>query len=376
MKNITIAAVVALVAFNYLTATASENPEQTSSERPHIIRSTPPPIKTKSGHSFEAIPPTLGSPSAASDKEKAKKIKDFRGLRSESSGKMEGGVATGGGDADEISFEDVAANILAWIESGNADTLIMPSNISLRDYKSKMIEVLANYQVNFTDENILVAGKEKTCRNFVDQLRNQIECNIDRFKKIKAEGADQVYKIVHHEFAGLIRAELNSGSDSDYSISKQISAFLEFQVVKRLPVKPSGKIILLTQVLNGVELTLLSQAPLISTWEVLKSMGPENDQHTSFMKTYGIFIDRAIALYDGGNSVVYIKFSYTTTGSRGMIRLDEKFYYIRLSAPISSPLSKIGWIDEGVLRAYYWNRGFVEIRFDQDGNPKLASSSL
>lgn len=179
-----------------------------------------------------------------------------------------GGQDAGGGDTSEIEFKDIASNLAGWIRSGNADVLAMPSGLKLESYKSAMLEVLANFNVTFTSAAIIVDGEEKTCRNFKSATENKIECNVERFAQAAKEGANKTYQIVHHEFAGLVRAEKNNGAQSDYSISNQISAFLRYEVVQRLPIKPVASPILSRSQLDNIEVAVLSTPPIFSVSQV------------------------------------------------------------------------------------------------------------
>ncbi len=161
-----------------------------------------------------------------------------------------GGVAGGGGGKLEPLFKEIASNIVDWIKSGNADLIegVLPEDVSLTDYKTEMLRVLQNYDVTFTDNKVMVGNFEKTCRSFVDERKmNRIICNNAQFGSDTPENADNIYRQVHHEFAGLAcrqkQGELfcleeNRNEISDYRISNKISAFLGVQTVIRLPIKP------------------------------------------------------------------------------------------------------------------------------------------
>jgi hypothetical protein len=164
--------------------------------------------------------------------------------------KASGGVAGGGGGEFEPVFKNIAENIASWIESGNADLIqsFLPSDISLAFYKANMLRVLKNYNVTFTDDKVMVGNYEKTCRSFVDNKNiNQIICNNSQFGIYTPQNAGNIYRQVHHEFAGLacrqskndlLCVEKNDNEISDYKISDKITAFLGNETVIRLPVKP------------------------------------------------------------------------------------------------------------------------------------------
>ncbi len=148
-----------------------------------------------------------------------------------------GGHDGNGGDSNEPNFKAVAANISEWIQSGNADSIQLPAGVSLSEYKGKMLDVLSGYQISFTADEVVVLGQPKTCKNWIDQNHErQIRCNLQRFAFEYQNDINEIYRLVHHEFAGLAGLESNSGQNSKYAISNQISAYLEDQVVKRLPV--------------------------------------------------------------------------------------------------------------------------------------------
>lgn len=154
----------------------------------------------------------------------------------------------GGGDASEARVNEIRSDILSWIEKGGAQGLTLPAAISLGEYEDKMKVYLQPKFVGVTfvekdsqtnDElSVMVAGKPKTCRGFFskkDQKPNII-CNIERFK---STSESQQYRLIHHEFAGLAYLEQNSGADSDYTISEQITDYLRKTEVLRLGVKPN-----------------------------------------------------------------------------------------------------------------------------------------
>jgi len=154
----------------------------------------------------------------------------------------------GGGGKKEPLFKTIASNIEGWIRSGNADAILtrLPNGISLSQYKSQMLDVLDNYRITFTDDKVLVNEHEKTCRGYVDDSGvNQILCNNIQFGSDTPENINELYRQVHHEFAGLacgkdhlksMCLEQNNADDSDYRISDFISGYLRKEVVMRLPV--------------------------------------------------------------------------------------------------------------------------------------------
>ncbi|MGE3610259.1 MAG: hypothetical protein AB7I27_11770 [Bacteriovoracaceae bacterium] len=148
-----------------------------------------------------------------------------------------GGESGGGGDATEVRVNEIRADILKWINDGGAKELKLPKHLSYGDYVSRMSEVLEAKKVviGFTDDEVNVGGVTKTCRGYIDEKQiSNILCNIARFQKTSE--SDQ-YKLIHHEYAGLVRVEENDGAASDYEISTQLTDFLTKQMTLKLAVK-------------------------------------------------------------------------------------------------------------------------------------------
>ncbi len=147
-----------------------------------------------------------------------------------------GSEGVGGGDANEIVFKDVAVNIKAWIVAGNSRGLKLPAGVSQQTYEGGMLAALTNYNITMTDKPVLVNGTEKTCKNNLELFgHGTILCNISRFESLRSRTND-MYRLVHHEFASLARLEKNIGAVSDYVISDQISSYLRYEAVLRLPI--------------------------------------------------------------------------------------------------------------------------------------------
>ena len=149
----------------------------------------------------------------------------------------------GGGDASEERVNEIRIDILNWIEKGGAKDLVLPRNVSYKEYTSNMSSILQAQKViiGFTDEKVILGDTEKTCKSYVldDTLEMHILCNISRFESTK--DSDQ-YRLIHHEYAGLARVERNEGAASDYNISAQITDFLSYETVFRLAVKKVKRI--------------------------------------------------------------------------------------------------------------------------------------
>lgn len=157
-----------------------------------------------------------------------------------------GGDSGGGGDASESRVDDIREDILTWVTAGGAKGLKLPAEMKYEDYVSKMSNILQpqNVVVTFIEKDdstneelqVSVDGQPKTCRGFYSKLDKtpHILCNIPRF----AATADaEQYKLVHHEFAGLVNVEKNDKAASDYSLSSQITEYLSVQSVLKLAVK-------------------------------------------------------------------------------------------------------------------------------------------
>jgi hypothetical protein len=143
----------------------------------------------------------------------------------------------GGGDDQESVFYDIATDIRSWIKQGGSNDLKMPYGISVQTYNETMLSLLAfgKTVVVFTDEEVKVDDKPKTCKNFLDSNKKpNILCNITRFKETSESGK---YRLVHHEFASLADIEAADGAASDYTLSNQITDYLEKTVVLKLAVK-------------------------------------------------------------------------------------------------------------------------------------------
>lgn len=127
--------------------------------------------------------------------------------------------------------------------------------------------VIVNFVVeddkNDDELKVSVDGRPETCRGFFTRASNQpnILCNIARFA---ATSASEQYKLIHHEFAGLVYLEKNEGAASDYFISNQLTDYLEEVTLLKLAIKKKA----VSSMING-EL----KNP---TWEKLPFMAYES----------------------------------------------------------------------------------------------------
>lgn len=160
-----------------------------------------------------------------------------------------GNEGGGGGDASEIRVNEIRNDLLKWVNEGGAKGLVFSGDVTLEMYVNEMKAILRPKFVTVVfvkddsseDETLRVSvqGKPKTCRGFYSKKDNKphIVCNIDRFSA--TTDTDQ-YRLIHHEFAGLVGLEENDGAASDYSISDQLTDFLIPTTVLRLSVKKNN----------------------------------------------------------------------------------------------------------------------------------------
>jgi|GEM_PF-5233508 hypothetical protein len=142
-----------------------------------------------------------------------------------------------GGDMCELRFDEIRTDLQKWLLKGGAENLKLPAGLTLEKYLFSMLDEIKKAKVSCTKKDLFVGIAEKTCKNFIDdEGTSRIVCNYERFL---ATIDTAQYTLVHHEFAGLAGFEINSGESSNYSISDQISAFLETKIVKQLVVKPA-----------------------------------------------------------------------------------------------------------------------------------------
>lgn len=140
-----------------------------------------------------------------------------------------------GGDACEKRIQEIRDDIASWISRGGSQDLKLPERLTLNDFNRGMLEQIDLAKITCNKQLLSVFNAEKTCVNTKDNKgRSYIQCHIQRFNNTSE--ADQ-YMLIHHEYAGLARFEVNQGTASNYEISKQVTGYLENQIVKRLTIK-------------------------------------------------------------------------------------------------------------------------------------------
>ena len=147
----------------------------------------------------------------------------------------------GGGDLCENRIKIIKDDLLDWISKGGPNNLKLPSGIVVGQYKNDMMNVLSTAAVECVGKGdrgypVEINGVPKVC--VFDSGRNNIICDYTKFTSTKE--SDQ-YVLIHHEYAGLANIEIPNASDSNYSVSNQISGYLVDQVIKKLAVKPRGQ---------------------------------------------------------------------------------------------------------------------------------------
>lgn len=159
-----------------------------------------------------------------------------------------GGASPGGGDRCEERFKSVTEDIQKWIHEGGAQSLdfrAIPFAVTADTYSQAMLQQIAGARVTCVGPGdsgypVQVNGSAKECLNFIDELGvSRILCDRAKFYSEMAnpENDTAQYRIVHHELASLAGLEIPNGDDSTYTLSKQITQFLEDQIVKRLAVR-------------------------------------------------------------------------------------------------------------------------------------------
>lgn len=165
-----------------------------------------------------------------------------------------GNEGGGGGDLCEDRIQVIRDDIKGWIEKGGPRKgLKLPKGVSIDQYSKAMIEHINVTKIRCVKPGdkgypILVKDAPKVCQfTFVDErfptfIKEVITCDYNIFLNKKLMSESDQYVLIHHEFAGLAGIESPDESISTYSISNQISGYLESQVVQKLVIKnPESK---------------------------------------------------------------------------------------------------------------------------------------
>lgn len=150
-----------------------------------------------------------------------------------------GSEGVGGGDLCEDRIKIIRDDLNNWIKLDGPNGLALPIGMTVKQYSQAMLEKIISAKIKCVSDGdegfpVSVNGVAKVCKFEFEENDGSITCDYNKFQTIK--DADQ-YVLVHHEFAGLAKVELPNGSDSNYTVSNQISAYLENQVTKKLSIK-------------------------------------------------------------------------------------------------------------------------------------------
>ena len=151
-----------------------------------------------------------------------------------------GGVGnTGGGSMCEAQIKIIRDDLAGWISKGGAADLQLPRGLTADAYAKKMQQAFAAANIRCVSKGdkgypVEVYGSPKTCRFDGNSSGALITCDEAKFEKLNET---KQYELIHHEYAGIANIEIPNRDDSDYTVSNQISAYLEDTVVKRLAVK-------------------------------------------------------------------------------------------------------------------------------------------
>lgn len=153
-----------------------------------------------------------------------------------------GGVATGGGDLCENRIKTIRDDLKTWITSGGSESLDLPTGMEQNQYVESMLGAISAAKIRCVTKGdsgfpVQVNGIPKACRFDRSSREALITCDANKFMFLNDS---QQYVLVHHEYAGIANIEVPNGSDSDYTVSNQISDFLIETSVKKLAVRFSG----------------------------------------------------------------------------------------------------------------------------------------
>jgi hypothetical protein len=142
-----------------------------------------------------------------------------------------------GGDMCEDRIKVIGDDIASWIHKGGPAKLNLPETTDAFEYSSSMLNSISKAKISCTSQTLKIGNAEKTCINYPDPANPRILCNSAKFMNTTEE---LQYVLVHHEYAGLANLEVNQGESSNYTISNQLSAYLEKQFVLKLAIHPSS----------------------------------------------------------------------------------------------------------------------------------------
>lgn len=143
-----------------------------------------------------------------------------------------------GGDICENKIQNIKNDIESWLLNGEFKGIKLPAGLSEEVYKNGMLEAVKKSLLSCTNDKVKIGNAEKTCKNFDDKRETRIVCNFDRIMKTNDE---ELYRLIHHEFAGVAGFELNKGEEtSNYEISNGINPFLKKEIVLKLGVKKAN----------------------------------------------------------------------------------------------------------------------------------------
>lgn len=140
-----------------------------------------------------------------------------------------------GGDGCERRFEEVSKDLKTWIENDGHQALVYPQGQSAARYRPAMLAAIAGAAVSCTSEPLSVGSADKICVNQRDASGHaRITCQREAYLNL---AADEQYRLTHHEYAGIAGFEENQGPRSLYSLSNQVTGYLDSFASKRLTVK-------------------------------------------------------------------------------------------------------------------------------------------
>lgn len=162
----------------------------------------------------------------------------------------------GGGDLCEKRILEVADDISAWIKAGGSAELNFSADVTLEHYNSGMMTAIDTTKVRCVKPGdkgypVHIGNTPKACRFDRTAGETFITCDYEVFMNKNATTESDQYVLVHHEYAGIAGVENPNEEISTYSLSSQITYFLDFVTLKKLAIKP--KPIVKTKTSNDAE---------------------------------------------------------------------------------------------------------------------------